>query len=211
MVRDQQKFNQKCQTSGVIINSCGWVNGQGYSHLLHIAQSFEVDLIVVMDEQKLYADLQRDMPNFVKVIWLPRSSGVVSRSLPLRTATRTQRIKDYFYGAKNDMEPATFEVSFSELENRIFKIGALLLQHDNERILFKMSNIAPSSKELANRILAVSFATNSEELTESNVAGFICVTKIDLETEKLTVLSPQPEPLPEKCLFIFSEMQFFNN
>ena len=39
------------------MNTCGWIKGQGYEHLKHIAQSFEVDLVVVLEEEKLYTDL----------------------------------------------------------------------------------------------------------------------------------------------------------
>ena len=38
------------------MNTCGWIKGQGYEHLKHIAQSFEVDLVVVLEEEKLYTD-----------------------------------------------------------------------------------------------------------------------------------------------------------
>ena len=74
-VRDQLKVNQKASSSGLIINTCGWVKGQGYDHLKHIAQAFEVDVIVALEEERLYNDFMRDMPTFVKVIWLPRSTG----------------------------------------------------------------------------------------------------------------------------------------
>lgn len=62
--------------SGVIINTCGWVRGSGYKQILHVAQSFEVDVILVLDQERLYNELQRDLPSFVKVVFLPKSRGV---------------------------------------------------------------------------------------------------------------------------------------
>jgi len=62
--------------SGVIINTCGWVKGEGYRQLVHIAQAFEVDVILVLDQERLYNELVRDMPNFVKTVFLPKSGGV---------------------------------------------------------------------------------------------------------------------------------------
>ena len=56
-VRDRFKDNRKAEASGVVVNTCGWIKGQGYEHLKHIAQSFEVDLVVVLEEEKLYTDL----------------------------------------------------------------------------------------------------------------------------------------------------------
>ena len=84
VLKDQLKGNRKAQASGMIINTCGWVKQQGYDHIKHIAQSFEVDLIVVLDESKLYNDLLRDIPSFVKVQWLPRSLGVQVRDREVR-------------------------------------------------------------------------------------------------------------------------------
>jgi Predicted GTPase or GTP-binding protein len=62
--------------SGVIINTCGWVKGDGYKQLTHIAQAFEVDIILVLDQERLYNELVRDMPAFVKVVFLPKNGGV---------------------------------------------------------------------------------------------------------------------------------------
>jgi len=44
--------------------------------LTHIALAFEVDVILVLDQERLYNELVRDMPVFVKVVLLPKSGGV---------------------------------------------------------------------------------------------------------------------------------------
>jgi len=36
------KSNRKIETSGVVINTCGWVRGDGYNVLKHVAKAFEV-------------------------------------------------------------------------------------------------------------------------------------------------------------------------
>lgn len=69
-------FRIAALVSGCIINTCGWVKGQGYKILTHAAQAFEVDIILVLDNERLYNELVRDMPKFVKVIFLPKSGGV---------------------------------------------------------------------------------------------------------------------------------------
>lgn len=75
-----RETNQICiflaNHSGVIINTCGWVKGEGYRQLVHIAQAFEVDVILVLDQERLYNEMVRDMPNFVKTVFLPKSGGV---------------------------------------------------------------------------------------------------------------------------------------
>ena len=42
VVRERLSANRKAQTSGVIVNTCGWVRGEGYEQIKHIAQAFEV-------------------------------------------------------------------------------------------------------------------------------------------------------------------------
>ncbi len=38
-----------------------------------------VDVIIVLDQERLHNELTRDMPDFVKVILLPKSGGVRAR------------------------------------------------------------------------------------------------------------------------------------
>lgn len=64
------------KSSGIIINTCGWVKQEGYNHLLHAAEAFEVIAIFVLDQERLYNELLRDMPKFVQVVYLPKSGGV---------------------------------------------------------------------------------------------------------------------------------------
>ena len=53
----------------------------------------------------LFRDLVQDMPHFVKVVWLPKSTGVIARPTEERIGTRLQKIREYFYGALNNLEP----------------------------------------------------------------------------------------------------------
>ena len=62
--------------SGVVINTGGWVRGAGYDALKHAAGAFEVDIILVLDQERLYNQLKGDLPDFVKIVLLPKSGGV---------------------------------------------------------------------------------------------------------------------------------------
>lgn len=67
---------KKVRYSGTIINTCGWIRGGGYSLLLHIAKTFQVDNVLVLDQERLYNELQRDLPTFIQPVFLPKSRGV---------------------------------------------------------------------------------------------------------------------------------------
>ena len=162
----------------------------------------------------MYNDLVRDMPKFVKVVWLPKSGGVVERPQEQRMEARDARIKRYYYGHDSKLFPNSFDVKFSDIKDKVYKIGAPSLpdscmplgmkSEDNETKVVKVSLTA---KELMNRLLAATFASTTEDLIVTNVAGFVLVTDVNLEQQKITVLSPQPKPLPD-TLFILSDIQF---
>ena len=145
------------------------------------------------------------MPQFVKVTWLPKSIGITSRPQDERIQSRNQKIREYFYGNQNNLDPFTIEVKFEDIENKLYTV-----QNVNQQ--FKLEKTIPDTlfstnifKTLKNRVIALSFAKNSEDLTQSNVAGFVCVTECNADS--LTILSPQPEPLPD-CLFLVTEIDF---
>lgn len=42
---------------------------------MHAAEQFEVDVVIVIDHERLYNELQRDLPSFVKVSFTDSSRG----------------------------------------------------------------------------------------------------------------------------------------
>ncbi|GLH13385.1 hypothetical protein R5R35_007426 [Gryllus longicercus] len=214
-VQERMQANRRANASGVMINTCGWVKGDGYKHLTHVAQAFEVDVIIVLDQERLYNELVRDMPAFVKVVFLPKNGGVVERSSGARAEARDARVREYFYGMRSPLYPHSFDVRFNE--TKIYKIGAPSLPdscmplgmkaEDNHTKLVAVS----AGTNLLHHVLAVSFAASTEDdVIRSNVAGFICVTNVDMERQTMTVLCPQPRPLP-KTLLLLSDIQFMDS
>ena len=61
-----------------------------------------------------------------------------------------------------------------------------------------------------NRVLAVSFTSAVEDLIMTNVAGFLVVTDIKMEDQKMVVLSPQPRPVPD-TLLLLSDVQYVDS
>ena len=62
--------------SGVVINTCGWVKAKGYQMLVHAAKAFEVDVVIVLDQERLFNELVRDLPDSVRIAFQPKSGGV---------------------------------------------------------------------------------------------------------------------------------------
>lgn len=216
LVHQRMESNKKVKASGVIINTMGWIKGKGYQHLTHIAQAFEVSIILVLDQERLYNELVRDMPSFVKVTLLPKSGGVVERTPAVRSEARNFRIREYFYGTPQcQLHPHSFDVKFTDV--KIYRIGAPALPDScmplgmkSDDYLTKLVAVTPGPSIL-HHILSVSHATSpDEDVIKSNIAGFVCITNVDTERQLLTVLSPQPKPLPDACL-ILSDVSFMDN
>ncbi|KAL3250133.1 hypothetical protein MRX96_055731 [Rhipicephalus microplus] len=215
VINQRAESNKKASASGVIINTCGWVKGTGYKAITHAALAFEVDVVLVLDQERLYNELVRDMPGFVKVVFTPKSGGVVERSKSMRSESRDSRVKEYFYGLKTPLYPHSFDVKFSDV--KLYKIGAPSLPDSCMPLGMKAEDNftklvpVPLGPNVLHHILSVSFAASSDEdILQTNVAGFICVTEVDMERQTLTVLSPQPRPLP-KAVLLLSEIQFMDS
>ncbi|XP_058053652.1 protein CLP1 homolog [Anopheles bellator] len=212
---ERLQANKKAKSSGMIINTCGWVKGSGYSHILHTVTAFEVTAIFVLDQERLYNELLRDVKRNVQVVFLPKSGGVVERTRSQRTESRDQRIREYFYGSKMPLFPHSFDVKFADI--KIFKVGSpplpdscLPLGMKAEDNYTKLVAVLPGP-QLLHHILAVSFAENTDEnVIQTNIAGFICVTNVNMEKQVLTILSPQPRPLPQTILLV-SDLQFMDS
>lgn len=76
--------------SGVIVNTCGWVDKGGYQLLLHAIQALSIDVLLVMGHDRLYAELKQDMTGNIVVIKLPRSGGVRSLEVARLLVCRIQ-------------------------------------------------------------------------------------------------------------------------
>jgi hypothetical protein len=85
--------------SGLIINSCGWIDGEGYALILSAIELLRVNVILVLDQERLYNDLAQSLRD-IKVVKLPKSGGVVTRQPDFRRDARKNRIRDYFYGPR---------------------------------------------------------------------------------------------------------------
>ena len=42
-----------------------WIRGGGYQSILTAAKEFEIDVVIVLDQERLYKELERDLPKYV--------------------------------------------------------------------------------------------------------------------------------------------------
>ncbi|KAF6017759.1 CLP1 [Bugula neritina] len=204
-INDRCSHNSNANVSGCIINTCGWIKDAGYKSLIHIASVFEVNIIIVIDQERLYTELRRDMPDFVKIIQLQKSGGVVNRTRQTRATSRDSRVRNYFYGIDKELSPHCFYVNFSEVS--IYKIGApelpaslLPLGMVMEQGETKLMPMVPSEALRYHVLSLCAGERGAEKSVYSPVSGFIVITEVDMERSRFMILSPAPAPLPGKIL-----------
>ena len=150
------------RASGLIINTCGWIEDTGYKLLLHAVSAFRVNVILVMGHDRLYSMLQTHYqkiktgdetsstttnPASPKVIKLPRSGGVVSRDGSFRRVSRSLCIKRYFNGdlVQSLATPSTS----STTPTLIHQYTPVLLELSMANLrLYKLSSVSLSASML---------------------------------------------------------------
>uniref|UniRef100_A0A915EJM0 Protein CLP1 homolog n=1 Tax=Ditylenchus dipsaci TaxID=166011 RepID=A0A915EJM0_9BILA len=224
-----EAVKKRCQISvpsrlgGVIINTCGWVKGDGYQSIVRAADAFGADVVIVLDHERLYNELQQDLPNFVKILHFPKSGGVESRSREVRKLSREAVIHKNFYGTKaNPFFPHTFEISYDKPHDQqellIAKVGADRLPEsclpygmkiDDHRTMVVP---VPITSDLKHHLLALMPPDSNidQSLMKKPCIGFLAVLDVDTAKKTITILSPQPYPLPSKVALV-SEIMFMDD
>uniref|UniRef100_A0A6B2L5X8 Protein CLP1 homolog n=1 Tax=Arcella intermedia TaxID=1963864 RepID=A0A6B2L5X8_9EUKA len=210
VVNRRLQENRNAAASGAIINTMGWVDGQGYQLLCEAVDAFVPDVILVIAHERLYSDLVNDMGKkhpALQIVKMPKSGGVVTRDQSVRRKARSNRIREYFYGRSGELCPHSTVIPFHNI--RVLKtnvgpqapISALPIGMQPRVDLIKPREVTPSS-ELLHSILGVSLADNNETLIETNLAGFLYVTDFNEEKKTITALAPCPGPLPSKFVLL---------
>ncbi|XP_060845542.1 protein CLP1 homolog [Rhopalosiphum padi] len=140
---------------------------------------------------------------------------VVERSNKFRLESREARIREFFYGnPRNVLHPHLCEVSFSDI--KVYRIGVpsipnTLMPLDMQKtdLETKLEPVTPGPN-MMHHILALSFSTTVEDVVRTSATDFVCVTNVDTSRQMLTLLSPQPKPLPE-TIYLMSDVQFMDN
>ena len=219
-------------SSGFLVNTCGWVDSApgtpAYELLIAIAQTFSIDVILVLDRDDLTQALKSDkrlqteanggvLPaaRSVSVAQLSKSGGVATRDAEYRKKARARSFREYFYGPSGlDYTPHQKVLSWKELEiyrvgggpaipNSMLPIGAKRISDPN-----KLTRLTPSV-DLLHSILALSYAKDSATMLDSNVAGFVHVSGVDVVKKTITLLTPAPGPLPNN-LFIAGQIKWID-
>ncbi|OQR93792.1 pre-mRNA cleavage complex II protein Clp1 [Thraustotheca clavata] len=211
---DQRLANDaEVNASGIIVNTSGLIDNEGYQAILHCIQALHIDLVIVLGQDRLYSELNSAVGSTLTVIKLPRSDGVVQRSNQLRHQLRMDGFHTYFYGKKipnavptqslYEYSPHVVELAFEDIN--IFRVHDLKVsdvmlpvgQVDDVQRL----RVLPVDKgpELAHCIAAVIHQSNVKDddlgmdpqsLLDASAAGFVQIKAVNVQTNRITLLVP---------------------
>lgn len=210
-INRRMELNQAASVGGLIVNTCGWIDGVGYELIRQAIDATRATVVLVLDNERLYSDLQQDLSQVqdrrTQVIKLYKSGGVVTRDPNFRRQTRVDKIREYFYGPSGDLSPHSTLIDFADIS--IYRIGggprapssALPIGAERTITPTKLVEVQPS-QEIVHSIIGVSHAKTPEALLETNLAGFLYITDVNVEKKKLTVLAPCPGPLPSRFVVV---------
>lgn len=202
----------KAKYSGFVVNTCGYVTGEGYKFIKEAVDIFKINCILVIDHERVFNDLQRDVPeDKATALLLPKSGGVIKRSAPLRKRTRESRVKQYFYGFRRPLHPHIFDIDFDEI--KIYRIGAPEVMDSllpinmasDENNNLKVCEVK-ITMDLVTAVLSLVHG-EPKDLFGCTVAGFIVIKDIDMENRRLNILAPAPHPLP-KATFLWGDTKY---
>jgi len=219
------------RASGAIVNTCGWIEGAGYSLLLRAIEVLRVDVVLVTGHDRLYSMLNSHFDEageaaaiIPKVIKMPRSGGVVARDPKFRKEARGANVRRYFYGEairtregalNNQYTPTLLELPFSSLT--VLKLSSVNLStsmmpvgqgQSTDPVALHPVDITESIKYA---VLAVCHPSavksyeqtrNARDLYLSTVAGFVVVEKVDVERKVVGLLSPCAGDMPSSILIL---------
>ena len=207
-VRRRHEADAAARAGGMVINSIGWVDGAGYEMLLQVSAELGADVLVVIGDDRLHSQLisyAQSAPGSPSVVKLAKSGGVVARTPASRQLSLSGRVHEYLYGAKRELFPHSLTLDFGAVN--VCSIGvapkppksALPMGMRIEENLLAAKQLPHSLyPSLSHSVLALVYSESGlcDDLLAANVVGFVWVSGVDLEKQKITLLAPSPLAMP---------------
>ena len=138
---------------------------------------------------------------------LPYPAGSVKVDALFRRQRQMRRIRSYFYGMQNELCPYSLSLAFRDFtikkigDGQVAPTSALPIGESRKVDETRMVTVEPTNA-LVHSILAVSGADQESQVIDSAVLGFLWVTEVDEQKQKMTVLSPLPSKIPKSFLVL---------
>lgn len=176
--------DENARSSGIIVNTNGWIQDEGYQLLLHAAQALDISVILILGHDRLYSMMtnhykklqKQDAATVIpKVLKLPRSGGVASRPDTFVRHSLTRAVKRYFYGdlidpPKTGTSATTTTDAPGATGGKVPQLTPFLLQLKFPDVeIYRLSSMALSSSLLP--------------VAQQQTTDAVQISKVDLDSE----------------------------
>lgn len=132
-VRSRLEDDYNARSSGIYIDTPAALvspqnKQQGYAIIEKIIQEFDINVLLVVGNEKLYSDMKKTYESnnskipLTAVVKVPKSGGAVDRDIEFMTALQSSLINEYFYGTpKQPLSPYTVTINYSHV--KMFRIA----------------------------------------------------------------------------------------
>ncbi|KAG8186351.1 hypothetical protein JTE90_005879 [Oedothorax gibbosus] len=199
-----QHASENVRSSGMVINTCGWVIEDGYNTIVFAAKAFQIDHLCVLDDEELHSKLSNDMPPNVKVHYIPKMTGVAQRSPSVRFKMRNLSIFNYIYRNQEKVTPKAFVVLYSRINVIKLSFQRPLNGPDIEigtRDLIVATQV-PLTQELTNKVLGMSLGQTIDDKMLMRVIGFALVKHVNVDKGEIKIVTTQPDPQLTKFFLV---------
>jgi polyribonucleotide 5'-hydroxyl-kinase len=145
------KQDDWARSSGLIVNTNGWIQDEGFNLLLHTVKALHITVVLVLGHDRLFSMMKSAVSKenaSIKVIKVPRSGGVVSRETSYMLNCRSRSIKRYFYGSMVEA-PRTSSTTSTTHSHRVPQLTPFAVQIAFSKLtLYKFSSISLSASLL---------------------------------------------------------------
>lgn len=217
------------RNGGIIIDT-PQLNMKHFNIIENIISDFEVNILLVVGNEKLSIDLKKKFKhklesNQLNILKVPRSGGVVEWDESYIIRAHEACIKEYFNGTlKSRLSPFKTEIDLRDLTiyktaltadvNSVlsFLLSGDSYDNDGEESKLESNPIEkyyslltdPNSSNLDNSIVAISHLpqTNHQpkDILNSSVLGYVHISRVDNEKKKIKILLPFPGAFPRNVL-----------
>lgn len=113
----ESKITASAVDSGAIIVDTPPLNVSNWKLIQHIVDSFQINLILVVGNERLLVDLRKKLTisDHVQMLKMPRSSGCIEKEPKFERDLQQRAIKQYFYGVeRSQLNPYTLHCSVKD-------------------------------------------------------------------------------------------------
>ncbi|TID15822.1 hypothetical protein CANINC_004352 [Pichia inconspicua] len=113
----ESKISASSTDSGTVIVDTPPLNVSNWKLIQHIVDSFHINLILVVGNERLLVDLRKKLtlPEDLSMIKMPRSSGCIEKEPKYERDLQQRAIRQYFYGVeRSQLNPYTLHCSIKD-------------------------------------------------------------------------------------------------